>query len=60
MTLYYIHKKSTTSFDTNNKEQNQQILRMKLSRYTNHIALQTHQEIILLDYSKDDKVGIIQ
>jgi hypothetical protein len=32
---------------------------MKLSRYTSHIALQTQEEIILLDYSIDGKVETV-
>ncbi len=32
---------------------------MKLSRYTNHFAIQTEKEIILLDYLKDDRVELI-
>jgi hypothetical protein len=32
---------------------------MKLSRFTNHFALQMKKEIILLNYSKDDGVEII-
>ena len=32
---------------------------MKLSRYTNHIALQTKKEITLLNYSKDNRIDTI-
>ena len=59
ITIYDIKKKCTIPFDINYKEYSQQIFRMKLSRYTNHIALQTKKEIILLDYSKNDKVETV-
>ena len=60
ITIYDIKKKCTIPFDINYKEYSQQIFRIKLSRYTNHIALQTRKEIILLDYSNDDIVEEIQ